>query len=71
MGLRDLRIRRKMTQKELAAYAGMSRGYYADYERGDRPITNMTLGNALKLADALKVKDLRKLLESDSTESER
>lgn len=41
----------------------MSQGYYADYERGDRPITNMTLGKALKLADALKVKDLRKLLD--------
>lgn len=63
MGLRELRLQRKLTQKELAAHAGMSQGYYADYERGDRPLTNMTLGKALKLADALKVKDLRKLLE--------
>lgn len=63
MGLRELRLQRKLTQKELASHAGMSQGYYADYERGERPLTNMTLGNALKLADALKVKDLRKLLE--------
>lgn len=62
MGLKDLRLSRKLTQQELAANAGMSRGYYADYERGDRPVSNMTLGNAIRLADALKVKDLRKLL---------
>ena len=68
MGLRDLRLQRKMTQKELAAHAGMSQGYYADYERGERPMTNMTLGNAIKLADALKVKDLRKLVDSDESE---
>lgn len=63
MGLRELGLQRKLTQKELAAHAGMSQGSYADYERGDRPLTNMTLGKALQLADALKVKDLRKLLE--------
>lgn len=63
MGLRELRTARHLTQTELASQVGMSQGYYADYERGDRPITNMTLGKALKLADALKVKDLRKLLD--------
>lgn len=62
MGLKDLRLSRKLTQQELATRIGMSPCSYADYERGDRPVSNMTLGNAIRLADALKVKDLRKLL---------
>ncbi|MDU3566178.1 hypothetical protein [Bifidobacterium longum] len=35
------------------------------YERGNKPIENMTLGTALKLCDALRVSNPRKLLDSE------
>ena len=43
----------------------MSRGRVGDYESGRIPIENMTLGMALKLCDALKVSNPRKLLEAE------
>lgn len=63
MGLAELRKSKNLTQRELAARAGISNVTIANYERGERDTGNMTLRNAIRIADALKVRDLRKLLD--------
>lgn len=68
MSLRELRRRRGLSQRELASKSGVSHISIAQFETGARSISNMTLGTALKLCDALRVANPRKLLE-DSTES--
>lgn len=54
---------------------GVSHGRIADYESGRRPIAGMSLDVALRLCDALRVSNPRKLLDDkpseDSTESEK
>lgn len=70
MSLRELRQKRGLTQKQLADKAGISRGNIANYETGIFAIGNMTLDSALKLCDALEVSNPRKLLDSDTKESE-
>lgn len=65
MGLRELRLKRGLSQAKLGGKVGMSGGNIGDYETGRRPITNMTLGTALKLCDALRVSNPRKLLPDD------
>ena len=67
MSLRELRQKRGLTQDALGAKVGMSRGRIADYETGYIPVENMTLGTAVKLCDALKVSNPRKLLEDSSS----
>lgn len=67
MGLAELRKNKNLTQRELAKRAGISNVTIANYERGDRDTGNMTLRNAIRIADALKVRDLRKLLDSDES----
>ena len=63
MGIRDLRIARGMTQRELSEKSGVLRARISDYETGFVNPYNMVLDNAIKLADALGVQDLRKLVE--------
>lgn len=63
MRLAELRKSKNLTQRELAKRAGISNVTIANYERGDRDTGNMTLRNAIRIADALKVRDLRKLLD--------
>lgn len=63
MGLAELRKSKNLTQRELAKRSGVSNVTIADYERGVKDTRNMTLRNAIRLADALKVRDLRKLLD--------
>ena len=63
MKLSELRQSKGLTQRQLADRSGMSRPRLSEYERGVRPVSSMTLGQAARLADALKLKDLRKLLE--------
>ncbi|NMM93113.1 helix-turn-helix transcriptional regulator [Bifidobacterium oedipodis] len=63
MSLRELREKRGMTQQHLADLAGTTRGRISAYEIGARSIENMTLGTALKLCDALRVSNPRKLLD--------
>lgn len=63
MGLAELRKHRNLTQRELAKLADVSNVNIAQYERGTRNPRNMTLDTAIRLADALKLRDLRKLLE--------
>lgn len=67
MGLKELRTARHMTQRELAEKVGVSQGRIADWERGSREVSRMSLDIAIRLADALKVRDLRKLLDSDES----
>lgn len=66
MSLKELRVKRGMTQRELADKIGVTRQHIAAYENGVNDISNMTLGKALRLCDALRVRNPRKLLDSDS-----
>ena len=64
MSLRELRQKRGYTQRQLAdKIDGVGYGRIADYENGRRPIEGMSLGVALKICDALRVSNPRKLLE--------
>lgn len=66
MSLRELRQKRGYTQRQLAdKIDGVGYGCIADYENGRRPIEGMSLGVALKICDALKVSNPRKLLEAE------
>ena len=66
MSLRELRQKRGYTQRQLAdKIDGVGYGRIADYENGRRPIEGMSLGVALKICDALKVSNPRKLLEAE------
>ena len=69
MGLKELRMKRGMTQRELAEKACMSGGNIAAIECGRRSEANLTLATAIKLCDALRVRNPRKLLDSDSDSS--
>lgn len=69
MGLKELRMKRGLTQRELAEKVGMSGGNIASIECGRRSEANLTLATAIKLCDALKVRNPRKLLDSDSETS--
>lgn len=70
MSLRELRLKRGLTQSQLGEKVGVSRQRLAEYELGKRPIGNMTLNNALRICDALRVSNPRKLLDADTKESE-
>lgn len=67
MSLLEIRKAKGLTQQQVADAAGMTRPRLSEYERGIRPISNMTLAQAARLADALKLKDLRKLLDSEES----
>lgn len=69
MSLKELRMKRGMTQQQLADKVGVSRERVSEYEHGKYDVTNMTLGVALRFCDALKVRNPRKLLDSDSKSS--
>ena len=67
MSLRSLRLKRGLTQRQLADRVDkVSYGRIGDYESGRLPIENMTLGTALKLCDALRVSNPRRLLDDDA-----
>ncbi|MFC5222178.1 helix-turn-helix domain-containing protein [Bifidobacterium leontopitheci] len=70
MGLRELRQKRGLTQRELAAKAGIPYGRIADAERGARPVANMSLAMACKICDALRVSNPRKLLDPPSSDGD-
>lgn len=53
MALKDLRLRHRLTQQELADACGLDIGYVGGIERGQR---NPTLGVIHSLATVLKVK---------------
>lgn len=59
--LRELRKAAKLTQNQLADLAGVNARQIQRVESGDSDMSNITLGNAIKLADALGV-DVKELL---------
>lgn len=63
MALAEIRKRNGLSQRQLAKVSGVSSSRIADIERGERDMRNASLATAVKLGDALKLKDLRKLLE--------
>ena len=67
MGIRDLRKARGMTQRDVSKLTGIGPSRIGDYETGFLPPKNMTLETAVRIGDALHVRDLRKLLEPDET----
>ena len=54
--IKELRKEKGLTQTELAELAGTQQNRLGEYERGDRLLENMTVGQAKKIADALGVK---------------
>lgn len=63
MALAEIRKRNGLSQRQLAKVSGVSASRIADIERGERDMRNASLATAVRLGDALKLKDLRKLLE--------
>lgn len=64
MSLRELRLKRGLTQQQLAdKVPSMTRGRVAAYETGHSDVGNMTLDMACRFADALRVSNPRKLLD--------
>ena len=59
--LKKLRTANNMTQKQLADGSGVNIRQIQRVENGDSDMSNITLGNAIKLADALGV-DVKELL---------
>lgn len=59
--LKKLRTAKNMTQKQLADGSGVNIRQIQRIENGDSDMSNITLGNAIKLADALGV-DVKELL---------
>lgn len=68
MSLRELRLKRGLTQRELAQLSDVPHTRIADTETGRRPIGRMSLDMAIRLADALHVRDVRKLLDDDASD---
>lgn len=66
MGLKELRESKGLSQQKLADLSGLTQQRISALERGTdgRSVGSLTLSSAIKLADALKLKDLRKLLEA-------
>ena len=62
----SLRLKRGLTQQQLGGKVGMTQGNLSDYELSHRPIENTTLGTALRLCDALRVANPRRLPEDDA-----
>lgn len=63
MALAEIRKSKGLSQRQLAEVSGVNVSRIADIERGRRDMRNASFATAVKLADALKLKDLRKLLE--------
>lgn len=69
MGLKELRLKRGMTQQQLAEKIGVTRQRVAAFETGARKTSGMSLEVAIRICDVLKVRNPRKLLDSDSDSS--
>ena len=61
--MKEPRTSKGLTQRELPALGGISHIRIVDWERGSRSPRNMSLDSAIRLADALHVRDLRKLVD--------
>lgn len=66
MSLRELRLKRGLTQQQLAdKVPGVSAMRISDWESGRRDVGGMSLNVACRVADALRVSNPRKLLDDD------
>lgn len=65
MSLRELRLKRGLTQKQLADKLGYTRERIAAIETGARPIGGVSLDKAIEICDVLRVSNPRKLLEDE------
>ena len=65
MGLKELRLKRGMTQQQLADEATIPQVNITQFETGARNLRTASFATVLKLADALHVSNPRKLLEDD------
>ncbi|MBT1166231.1 helix-turn-helix transcriptional regulator [Bifidobacterium simiarum] len=70
MSLRELRLKRGMTQQQLADKIGVTQQRIASFETGQRPIGGMSLDVALRFCDALKISNPRKLLDDSEPSKE-
>ena len=66
MSLKELRLKRGLTQRELAEKIGVTQQRVAAFETGARKTGGMSLDVAVRICDVLKVRNPRKLLDSDS-----
>lgn len=69
MGLKELRMKRGLTQQQLAEKIGVTQQRVAAFETGARKTSGMSLEVAIRICDVLKVRNPRKLLDSDSETS--
>lgn len=69
MGLKELRTKRGLTQRQLADKSGVHHVEIAQIETRKRNVRTLSLDTALRLCDALRVANPRKLLDSDSETS--
>lgn len=53
MDMKTLRMRRGLTQSQVATLLGVTQPYIARYESGEHNLGNMTARNFLKLCDIL------------------
>lgn len=67
-GLKELKLKRGMTQQQLGESAGLSRSRITDFESGQRFAGGMSLDVAMRICDVLHAKNPRKLLELDTAE---
>lgn len=65
MSLKSLRLKRGLTQQELADKLGYTRQRVAAIETGQRPIGGVSLAKAIEICDVLKVSNPRKLLDDN------
>lgn len=70
MGLKELRTKRGLTQRELAQRSGVHHVEIAQIETGKRNVRAVSLDTALRLCDALRVANPRKLLDSNGTSAD-
>lgn len=62
--IKDVLESRKMTQKELAQLSGVREATISDIVRGTRTVINFE--HLSKIAEALKVTDIRELMDFDN-----
>ncbi|MBT1161225.1 helix-turn-helix transcriptional regulator [Bifidobacterium sp. SO1] len=70
MSLKEWREKRGLTQRQLADKSGVPHSRIAATETGARPIEQASFGTVLRLADALRVSNPRKLLDDSTSQKE-
>lgn len=63
--LKDIRMEKHLSQKELADSVGIAATTISRIESGEKPVRNLSLDTAIKIANVLEVKDLRELVDNE------